>query len=44
MGHDQNFATKELTISSTVRAANWDVTGNYEVLLTEPTPPGQVNP
>ena len=25
-------------------AANWDVTGNYEVLLTEPTPPGQVNP
>ena len=44
VGHDQNFATKELTISSTVRAANWDVTGNYEVLLTEPTPPGQVNP
>ena len=44
VGHDQNFATKELTISSTVKAANWDVTGNYEVLLTEPTPPGQVNP
>ena len=44
VGHDQNFATKELTISSTVRAANWDVTGNYEVLLTEPTPPGEYSP
>lgn len=44
VGHDQNFATKELTISSTVRAANWDVTGNYEVLLTEPTPPGEYAP
>jgi len=44
VGHDQNFATKELTISSTVRAANWDVTGNYEVLLTEPTPPGGYAP
>ena len=44
IAHDQNFATKELTISSTVRAANWDVTGNYEVLLTEPTPPGGYAP
>ena len=44
VGHDQNFATKELTISSTVKAANWDVTGNYEVLLTEPTPPGEYAP
>jgi len=44
VGHDQNFATKELTISSTVKAANWDVTGNYEVLLTEPTPPGGYAP
>ena len=44
VGHDQNFATKELTISSTVRAANWDVTGNYEVLLTEPIPPGGYTP
>ena len=44
VGHDQNFATKELTISSTVKAANWDVTGNYEVLLTEPIPPGGYTP
>jgi len=27
-----------------VKAANWDVTGNYEVLLTEPTPPGGYAP
>jgi len=44
IGHDSNLATKEFTIQSTTLASIWEVNNNYEVLLSEPTPPGGVSP
>ena len=44
IGHDSNLATKEFTVQSSTLASIWEVTNNLEVLLSEPTPPGQVSP
>ena len=44
IGHDSNLATKEFTIQSTTLASIWEVDNNYEVLLSEPSPPGGVSP
>ena len=44
IGHDSNLATKELTIQSSTLASIWEVNNNYEVLLSEPNPPGGVSP
>ena len=44
IGHDSNLATKEFTIQSTTLASIWEVNNNYEVLLSEPSPPGGVSP
>ena len=35
IGGDSSLVTKALTISSTVKSANWSVTGNVEVLMAE---------
>jgi len=35
IGGDSSLVTKALTISSTVKSANWSVTGNMEVLMAE---------
>ena len=35
IGGDSSLLTKALTISSTVKSANWSVTGNVEVLMAE---------
>ena len=35
-GNDQNFATKEFTVSSSTKASIWNVNNNTEVLLLEP--------
>ena len=44
IGHDSNLATKEFTVQSSTVASIWEVNNNLEVLLSEPTPPGQVSP
>ena len=44
IGHDSNLATKEFTVESSTLASIWEVNNNYEVLLSEPTPPGGVSP
>jgi len=44
IGHDSNLTTKEFTIQSTTLASIWEVDNNYEVLLSEPSPPGGVSP
>ena len=43
IGHDSNLATKEFTVESTTLASIWEVNNNYEVLLSEPSPPGGVS-
>ena len=35
IGGDSSLVTKALTVSSTVKSANWNVTGNIEVLMAE---------
>jgi len=35
IGGDSSLVTKAFTVSSTVRSATWDVTGNLEVLMAE---------
>jgi len=35
IGGDSSLVTKAFTVSSTVRSANWNVTGNIEVLMAE---------
>ena len=35
IGGDSSLVTKAFTVSTTVKAANWDVLGNIEVLMTE---------
>ena len=35
-GHDGDFSTKEFSIAATVTGANWTVTDNVEVAITEP--------
>jgi len=35
IGGDSSLVTKALTVSSTVKSANWAVTGNIEVLMAE---------
>ncbi len=36
-GAGNGFATKEFTITSAVQGANWNVTDNVEVSISEPT-------
>ena len=36
VGHDGNFSTKEFSIAATVTGANWEVTDNVEVTISEP--------
>jgi len=43
IGHDSNLTTKEFTVQSSTLASIWEVNNNYEVLLSEPTPPGGVS-
>ena len=35
IGGDNSLVTKAFTVSSTVKSANWNVTGNIEVLMGE---------
>ncbi len=44
IGHDSNLTTKEFTVQSSTLASIWEVNNNYEVLLSEPSPPGGVSP
>ena len=36
VGHDGNFSTKEFSIAASVTGANWEVTDNVEVTISEP--------
>jgi hypothetical protein len=36
VGNDSDFSTKEFSIAASVTAANWEVTDNVEVTITEP--------
>ena len=44
IGHDSNLTTKEFTVQSSTLASIWEVNNNYEVLLSDPSPPGGVSP
>jgi len=37
VGNDGNFSTKEFSIAASVTGANWTVTDNVELAMTEPT-------
>ena len=37
IGNGDGFATKEFTVATTVTAQVWNVTGNVEVSIAEPT-------
>ena len=36
VGNDGNFSTKEFSIAASVTGANWTVTDNVELAMTEP--------